>query len=214
MITAAPRAGDWPKRHQEFVEQAKRGGIDVLFLGDSLTDGWRTTGIEPWNQHFAPLRAANFGLWGDAAENLLWRMERGELEDLTPRAAVLLIGTNNIPWDPPRTGTSAIPDEVVAAIAQVVGYACGRLPGTRLVLMGLFPRGTPQDFSRELIREVNAGLARLDDGDRVHFLDVGHRFLEGDVIPARLMPDLLHLSAEGYAAWAEELAPFLGKLLA
>ena len=99
MVVAATRPGNWMNRHRSFVDRARQGGIDLLFLGDSITDSWRDTGLETWKSCFEPLAAANFGLWGDAIANLLWRIENGELEGFAARVIVLLIGTNDIPWE-------------------------------------------------------------------------------------------------------------------
>ena len=206
MITPATREGTWMKRHEEYLAEGARGGIDLLFLGDSITDSWRKEGAESWARHFAPRRAANFGIWGDAAEHLLWRIENGELSGLSPHTTVILIGTNNIPWDPPEAEYSPIPGLVIQAVTQIVQAVRARLPATRIILLGIFPRGEARDFSRSLIELVNKGLALVPG---VTFADLSHLFLEGDTIPARLMPDQLHLSAEAYRRWAEALIPIL-----
>src|SRR5258706_11609562 len=94
----APKEGGWMKRHEAFVEEAKKGGFDVLFQGDSITDGWRNGAQKKiWDATFAPLKAANFGISGDRTQHVLWRLQNGEFEGLTlPKVVVLMIGTNNI----------------------------------------------------------------------------------------------------------------------
>lgn len=178
----------------------------VLFLGDSITQGWRTVGAVPWAQHFAPLGAVNLGVWGDDTARLMSRIQNGALAGIAPRVTVLLIGTNDIPWDPPVQEASPIPALVIEAVARVVEAVRARLPHTLILLLAIFPRGEARDFSRVLIRAVNEGLARLPG---VQFVDIGERFLEGDRIPAELMPDGLHLGAEAYRIWAEALVPLL-----
>lgn len=185
--------------------------MSVLFLGDSITDGWRKDGAAEWARHFAPLSATNLGVWGDDSARVLARIAGGALEGLDPRVTVILIGTNDIPWDPPAAEAGPIPGRVIEAVTRVVVAVRERLPATLILLLGIFPRGETRDFSRVLIRQVNAGLARLPG---VQFLDLGDRFLDGDSIGAGLMPDGLHLSAEAYRIWAEVLAPVLAGLLA
>lgn len=213
MVEPATRGGNWLDRHQSFLDRAKEGGIDLLFLGDSITDGWRNVGLETWVTHFEPLGAANFGLWGDATANLLWRIENGELDGITPRVTVILIGTNDIPWEVTDTGADAARRHTSAAVAQVVATVRSRLPATRILLLGIFPREEKPCLSREVIRSVNGDLALLDDGKHIHFLDVGHIFLEGELIPASIMPDTLHLSPAAYRLWGDAILPAVSHLL-
>ena len=178
----------------------------ILFLGDSITEGWKKEGQAHWDAHWAPRGAENRGHWGDDTDRLVRRIEGGLLDGLAPEQTVLLIGTNDIPWDPPRAPTSPIPARVVANVTRVVEAVRAKLPGTELILLGIFPRGEKQDFSRVLIPLVNAGLAQVPG---VRFVDLGHVFLEGDTIPSALMPDTLHLSAAAYERWANALTKII-----
>ena len=90
-----PLGAGWVARHEGFVAQAKQGGIDILFMGDSITDFWRNRGSNVWNQYYAPRHAANFGISGDRTQHVLWRMDNGELDGIKPKVVVLMIGTNN-----------------------------------------------------------------------------------------------------------------------
>lgn len=204
---------NWMQRHDEFVATAKRGGIDVLFIGDSITDLWRSTGRVPWEAHLAPLRAANFGIDGDRTQHQLWRLQHGELDGPTPRVVVMLIGTNNTGLEKdgtPRNTTA----EAIEGIALVARTLRAKLPTTRILLLGLFPRGEKESPQRAQIREINAALQRLHDGAQIHFLDLGARFLAPDgSIPRELMPDLVHPSEAGYAIWAAAIKQPLTELL-
>lgn len=213
MVVPATRAGNWMNRHQSFLDRARQGGIDLLFLGDSITDGWRDTGLETWTRCFEPLAAANFGLWGDATANLLWRVQNGELEGFAPKLIVLLIGTNDIPWE--VTAGQADPSREAAfeAISRVVQTLRSRQPASRILILGVFPREEKPCLAREVLRALNAQLSGLADGNFVHFLDIGHIFMEGDRIPSSIMPDELHLSAEAYRRWGEALLPVVQQLL-
>jgi lysophospholipase L1-like esterase len=213
-IEPVPRDASWLKRHEEHLEIAQRGGVEVLFLGDSITDLWRKTGRFLWEEHFAPLHAANFGIDGDRTQHVLWRIQNGELAGLAPKAVVLLIGSNNIGLEKdgsPRNSTA----EAIAGVTAVVQAIRTKLPDSELLLLAIFPRGEKGSPQRAQVAEVNRALAGLDDGQRVHFLDIGPRFLSPEgTLSREIMPDLLHLSEAGYAIWAEAIKEPLNKLLA
>jgi lysophospholipase L1-like esterase len=208
----AAKTDKWLERHQGFLAEARAGGIDVLFLGDSITDGWRSGGRAVWDERFAPLKAANFGLSGDRTQHLLWRLQNGELDGIRPRAVVLMIGTNNVGQkkDPePAASASAGVGAVVAEIRK-------RQPQARVLLLGVFPRGErPDDPLRGQVREINEAIRRLDDGGRaVRYLDIGAAFLQPDgTISREIMGDFLHLTPRGYAIWADAIREPLARLL-
>lgn len=206
---------EWFARHEQLCARAKRGDIDVLFLGDSLTEGWEKQGASAWQRILARHRAANFGRSGDRTQQVLWRIAHGECENISPAATVLLIGTNNL--DPGLGEASATrrntPEEAVEGIVAVVREIQRRLPRTKILLLGLFPRGEKDSRYRSEVPAVNAALARLAPGLNVTFLDLTPAFLpaSGELDPA-VMPDKLHLSIRGYERWADALLPELGAL--
>ncbi len=199
----------WMGRHAALLERAKKGA-DVVFLGDALTQGWEgPDGAAAWKQHFEPLKAANFGAGGDRTQHVLWRVTEGrELQDLKPKVIVLQAGGGNL------SANSA--DEIVEGVTALVAELGRQKPEAKVLLLGLLPRGARADDKfRDKIKAVNQGLAKLDDGKRVRYLDAGPRFLDkmGNLTEA-LMPDGLHPSAAGYAALAEAIGGPLGELLA
>lgn len=215
-VIPAPKDARWMQRHEAFVARAQQGGINVLFLGDSITDFWRTRGKAVWDREFVPLGAANFGISGDRTQNVLWRLEHGEADGYQPKVVVLLIGTNNTgrerDSDRPRNTTA----EVVEGVAAVVHELRARFPEAKILLLALFPRGTRGSAQRAQVAEVNRSLARLNDGRHVCFLDIGKRFLDPDGdgdIPRSIMPDLLHPSLRGYEIWADAIREPLRRLL-
>lgn len=207
----------WMKRHEEFVGLARQGGVDVVFIGDSLTDYWRDRGRASWDRHFAPLKAVNFGISGDRTQQVLWRIDRGELDGLEPKVVVLLIGSNNLT---PGLGENSLtpkntPEETVAGVAAIVDTLRRRWPRTRILLHAILPRDEPDAPVRREVNETNAGLASLADSRTVRFVDLGTRFLSSDGLLSRaIMPDLLHLNSHGYTLWAEALHGPLTELLA
>ena len=213
MTTPTPRTGEWLVCHADFVKKAHAGGFDVLFLGDSITDGWRSTGIASWRKYFESLKAMNFGIAGDGTQNVLWRITNGELDGCKPRAIVLLIGTNNIPWTFDGTTSTAVAAQVTEAIKLLITTIHQRQPQAKILLLSIFPRGEHPNPSRVCIREVNAKLAALES-DRLHVLDIGSIFMDGDHLPPTMMPDFLHPNAKAYGLWAPAMLPALKALLA
>jgi len=201
------------ERHAYFLKLIQETTIRLLFLGDSITRRW-VENLPVWEKFFARYQPANFGVGGDMAQNLLWRIQNGELEDVQPEVIVLLIGTNNIP-----THSAS---EIAATIRLIVATMREKLPKTKIVLMAIFPRG-PQDRSKanvnnpyymEKVNAVNRNLASLDDRDSICFLDIGAAFLRLDgEIDTSLLPDQLHLIEPGYQIWGEALKAVLEKLM-
>ncbi len=204
-IKPVPREGGWLKRHEGFVAQARQGGIDILFVGDSITDGWRNRQL--WKERYVPLKAADFGISGDRTEHVLWRLQNGELDGIKPKVIVLMIGTNN-------AGKNSTP-EIVESITAIVKEFRARLPESKILLLGVFPRdaqpGTP---NRVKIKEINSSIAKLDDGKHVKYLDIGDKFLEPDgTMSKEIMPDFLHPNDRGYQIWADAMQETLTSLL-
>ncbi|MFI5357334.1 MAG: GDSL-type esterase/lipase family protein [Opitutales bacterium] len=204
--------------HEAFLARAK-SPIGVLFLGDSITEGW---GNAPhvWDHFYGLLQPANFGIGGDRTQHVIWRIENGELDGTHPKVVVLMLGTNN-------TDNNTGP-EIAAADRKIVQLIRAKISGTKVLLLAIFPRGARKDkdgiitaAAREdaekrtaVINTANVALARLDDGKNIRFLDIGAVFLGQDgKIPFTLMPDQLHPTAAGYQLWAEAMQPLLTEML-
>jgi lysophospholipase L1-like esterase len=201
-----------PERHEAFVEEARRGGIDCLLMGDSITDWWRRAGADLYAQLFEPLRCANFGIAGDRTQGVLWRMENGELEGYTPKVMMLMIGTNNLSG---RRSTPNTPAEIAMGVAAIVTKFRTTFPYAKVLLLGVFPRGVEPDSQyREPIRQINELIANLDDGEHVRFMDIGDDFLEPDgTLPPDIMPDALHPNGRGYQIWADAVMPTFREMM-
>jgi len=216
-LTPAPRdfPTNWLARHAENVAEARRGGVDILFLGDSITDGWHwdTGGRKLWAKYFAPRHAANFGIGYDRIQNVLWRIENGELDGIDPKVVVLLIGTNNTGNEDDGQPRNTTP-EIIAGISNLVRRIQFHLPQTKIILFGIFPRGEKNDPLRAQVKAVNAGISKLNDPGKVKFLDIGQKFLAPDgTLPRELFPDLLHPNEKGYQIWADAINPVLDEWL-
>jgi lysophospholipase L1-like esterase len=211
-IVPAPRDAKWVTRHEGFVQEAQKGGIDILFLGDSITDGWRNKGSNVWNKYYAPRHAANFGIGGDRTQHVLWRMDHGELDGIKPKVVVLMIGTNNTGRERDKN-RNTVP-EIIEGVQTVVRELRAKLPDSKILLLAIFPRGTLNDTQRAQVALVNTVITKLDDGKTVKFLDIGPKFLEFDgTLPKSIMPDLLHPNEQGYQIWADAMGPALDEML-
>ncbi len=198
----------WRERDAAMTRQAAAGGVDLAFIGDSITQGWEGNGKSVWEKYYGHRKAINLGIGGDRTEHVIWRLTNGNLGKIQPKVAVLMIGTNN-------TGHfDQDPSQVAAGVERILEILRERLPDTKVVLHGIFPRGAgPLDLKRLNNIAINQHIRRLADGDRVHFLEIGDQFLEPDgSIRKEIMPDLLHLSTEGYERWAKALEPTLKNL--
>ncbi len=195
------------KSHEKFVSIAKEGKAQLIFLGDSITAGWGGK-QDIWEKAFSAYQPANFGIGGDRTQHVLWRITNGELEGVKPKAVVLMIGTNNTRDD------SA--EGIASGITKIVETIRELQPQAKILLLAVFPRGhlATDNPSREKIKLVNAAISKLDDGQNVHYLDIGDKFLQSDgTLSKDIMPDFLHLSAAGYQIWADAIGPKLAELM-
>lgn len=194
---------DWMMKFQSHLDRAARGGVDLLFVGDSITEGWKydSGGRPVLEREFGGERAVSFGVAGDRTENILWRLRNGELAGVAPRLIVIMAGTNNVARDTPA--------EIAGGVGAIVAECRRACPSSHILLLGVFPRGeSPDNPHRLKLDEVNRLIAPLGYGEQVTFLDIGRVFLRDDgALRRELMPDLLHPNRAGYEAWAEAIRP-------
>lgn len=196
----------WRAMHGEDVAIANEGDVDLLFLGDSITEMWPQAA---WDEHFAPHRAANFGIGGDRTENLLWRLRNGATGELDPETVVLMIGTNNFGMGNEK------PAQVALGVEKVLDQVQSSYEDAQVVLLGILPRDQAADteFRRKII-ETNALIASLGEREGVTFHDIGAAFLQEDgTMSPEIMADFLHPTEKGYAVFAEQLNAILEPML-
>jgi len=210
-VIPVPRTDEWAtNRFLELNQRVKasRGQAEVVFIGDSITQGWEGSGKEVWARYYAPRHALNLGIGSDHTQHVLWRLEHGNLDGLNPKVAVVLIGVNNLPL------ASNTPRMVLEGVTAVVRRLREKLPETRILLLGIFPFREDFNIQRAKGLQVNQALHKLDDGKWIHFLDFGYVFIEPDgKISKGMMPDFVHLTPKGYRLWAESMEPKLAELL-
>lgn len=199
------------EKHEANLEVARGGDIDILFMGDSITDWWRSerepyAGKPVFDAHFGDMKVANFGIAGDTTQGVLYRLQNGEGQGFSPKAVMLMIGTNNT-----RANTAG---EIAEGVGAVVLELQKDFPDAKILLLAVFPRGAADDPVRAEIAEINSIISRLDDGERVVYMDIGDIFLdEQGNIPRDIMSDGLHPTTRGYELWAEAVKEPLQEML-
>jgi lysophospholipase L1-like esterase len=210
-IVPVSRTGNGAIARQTLVlKRAKDnpGDYDIEFIGDSITQFWETHGMNVWSNYYGSRKVINMGVSGDETQHVLWRFEQGQLDGIKAKVAVVMIGTNN-------TKTNAFTEaQVLEGVTAVVEGIRARQPDTKILLLGIFPRGQTFNGQRAKVLQVNEALAKLDDGAHIFYLDIGPQFIQADgSISKTIMPDYLHPNAQGYEIWAAAMEPKLKELL-
>jgi lysophospholipase L1-like esterase len=207
------RVYDWAERHDACVKLMKERQPEIVMLGDSITHFWggepvggRRTGVEEWDRFFAGRSVVNLGYGWDRTENVLWRLTHGEFDGVTPKVVVVMIGTNNIDLN--------TAEEIAAGVTAICAELHRRSPSTRILLLGIFPRGAHPDATRAKVDAVNQRISTLDGRDGVTYLDIGKAFLDADgSISQAVMYDYLHPTLLGYQKWTAAMGPTLDRLM-
>ena len=214
---AAPRADqNSTTAHAQLLEKARAGGIDLYFIGDSITRRWGATDypdlLANWRQNFFGWNAGNFGWGADRTQNILWRLEHGELDGVNPKVIVIQAGTNNIGAQP---GDAAKVEDITRGLTAILDLCRQKAPRATVILTAIFPRNDNMAVMPEIDR-VNANLAGLADGRTVRYLSVNDKLADADGrLFAGMMNerDKLHPTLQGYQVWADGLKPILTELL-
>lgn len=204
--------------HEQLLEKAQKGGIDIYFEGDSITRRWGATDypnlLENFNRNFFGWNAADFGWGADTIQNILWRLNNGELDGVHPKVIVLLAGTNNI-------GNAIFPGSEEAKIAEattgieaVLKIMKDKAPEATIILMGILPRND-NTAALPIINRINSNLSNLADGKKIRYLNINEKLADADgkLLDGMTNADKLHLAIQGYQVWADALKPILLELL-
>lgn len=196
---------DWISRVKKDNNDAAKvaNTIQLVFDGDSITDGWQSKGRLVWQERYAKLGAFDFGISGDRTEHLLWRLSQGQMNGIHPRLILLMIGTNNL--------SKNSNEQIAEGIKAIINQYRSLCPDAVIIVQGIFPRTqSATNPIRERIKEINRIVAGYADGKRLLFLDFGDKFLEPDgTMSPEIMPDFLHPSAKGYQIWADAIQPVI-----
>ena len=207
-VTPVPRQDQWwLDRHNAILERVKKGNTELIMIGDSITHGWENDGKEIWEKYYAKYNALNLGFSGDGTQHVLWRLYNGEINGISPKLAIVMIGTNNSAHNP-----SEETSEGIIAIVQKLRHD---LPQTKILLLAIFPHTENPDNPRRAINAKTSQLASVvADNKWVFYLDINKSFLDSNgVLPKDVMPDFLHPNANGYRIWAESMEPAINRIL-
>ena len=218
-ITPKPRQSEfWLNRFDEINRRIEQGNIDLLFVGDSITHFWEgtiyptdsephgTAGQVVWDEYYSQRNAANIGIGGDKIEHILWRLDHGNIDGISPKLIVLLAGTNNA-----KDNTAA---EIADGIVAIIDKLQLKLPDSKILLLSIFPRGEyPNDLRTILANASQTAAARIADKDNVYYMDIAANFLSNDgILSPDIMPDARHPNEQGYRIWAESIEPIVSEL--
>jgi lysophospholipase L1-like esterase len=205
------------KRHKDFLEKVASGEGNVIFLGDSITQGWEGKAAKKiWDDSFGPFKPVNLGIGGDQTGHVIWRITEGkEIDPLKPKLAVIMIGTNN-------TGAHSA-EQIAGGIKEIITLLQKQKPDMKILLLGVFPRAggigkedtvAPKEKLNPKIKQINDIISKFADDKKVYYKDIGEKFLNKDGgLERKVMPDLLHLSEEGYKIWADAIKDDIAKLV-
>jgi lysophospholipase L1-like esterase len=203
--------------HEQLVQKAKQGGIDVYFVGDSITRRWGATDpqyrplLENWKTNFFGWNAANFGWGADRIENILWRLQDGELEGVNPKVIVILAGINNIGTEP---GGAEKVEDITQGSKALLAVCQAEASNATVILTAIFPRNDSMAVI-PTINQINRNLARMADGKKVRYLDINDKLADKDgrLFPGMMNADQLHPTLKAYQVWADALKPLLTEIL-
>jgi len=217
-ITPEPRQSEfWINRFNEINRRIEQGNIDLLFIGDSITHFWEGTiyptdsephgaaGQAVWDEYYGQRNAVNIGIGGDRIEHILWRLDHGNIEGISPKLIVLLAGTNN--------SEDNTAEEIADGIVEIIDKLQLKLPDSKILLLSIFPRGEqPNELRSILANASEAAAARVADREKVHYMDIAANFLSKDgILNPDIMPDAQHPSELGYRIWAEAIEPIVSE---
>ena len=195
----------WLARHESINAKAKQGGIDLVYIGDSIVQQFETKGKEVWEYYYVPRHALNLGISADRTQHVIWRIDHGNLDGLHPKLTIIMIGQNN--------GGHNTAQEIAEGVTAVVQRVQAKCPESKILLLAIFQRRPQITPERAVLDEANATIAKLADGKTIHYLNINPVFVQPDgSIPAELMPDFEHPSPLGNKVWAEAIEPKVAEL--
>ena len=205
--------------HEELLQKARQGKIDIYFEGDSITRRWGTSDeqykpfLENWKQNFFGWNAADFGWGGDKVQHILWRLNNGELDNVNPKIIVLLAGTNNVGKESPEKDDPRAAD-ITQGIEQVLKVMRKKAPNATIILMGILPRNDNMAVM-PIINEVNRRIATFADGKKIRYLNINDKLADkdGKLFEGMTNSDMLHLDVKAYQVWADALKPIFTEIL-
>lgn len=202
-----PGGGErWFARHQRMCDRAKQGNVDLVFIGDSIVGNWAYDGEPIWNRYYEKRHGLNLGISGDRTEQVLWRLDHGNLDGISPKLAIVMIGQNNGPFN--------TAEEIAAGVTAIVQKIKAKTPNTKVLLLGIFYRGEKPNPEQKKLDQTNTIIAKLADNKNIFYMNVNNIFLLPDgSISKDLMDDFEHPTEKGFQRWAEAIEPNVAQLM-
>jgi beta-glucosidase len=206
-VVPEPGGSDtWRERHKAMNDRVKEGHVDLVYIGDSIVGNWKWDGKPVWDYYYAKRNGVIEGISGDRTQQVLWRLQHGNVDGITPKLAIVMIGQNNGPFN---TG-----EEIAEGVTAIVKTLRQKLPETKILVLAIFQRGEKPTEERAVLSKANEIISKLADGKHIFYMDVNHVFLRPDgSIPASLMPDFEHPNEEGHRVWAAAIEPKVAELM-
>jgi len=196
----------WMERHESMNTKAKQGNIDLIYIGDSIVQRYEGVGKPVWDHYYAPRKALNLGISGDRTQHVIWRLDHGNIDGISPKLAIVMIGQNN-------GGHNTAP-EIAEGVTEVVKRIRAKLPSTKILLLGIFQRREKPTPERAVLAEANETISKLADSSTIYYMDINSVFVQPDgTIPSSLMPDFEHPSELGFKRWAEAIEAKVAELM-
>jgi len=196
----------WMDRHDSMNAKARQGKIDLIYIGDSIVQRYEGGGKPVWDHYYAPRNALNLGISGDRTQHVIWRLDHGNIDGITPKLAIVMIGQNN--------GGHNTASEIAEGVTEVVKRIRTKLPKTKILLLGIFQRREKPTPERAVLAQANEIISKLADSS-ISYMDINSVFVQPDgTIPVALMPDYEHPSELGFKRWAEAIEPKVAEMMA
>ena len=205
--------------HEQLLVKKTQGRIDAFFIGDSITRRWGATDpqyrqlLANWQMNFFGWNAANFGWGADLTQNILWRLQNGELDGVNPRIVVLMAGTNNVGRSTPLGDIEERAADVARGVSAVVREIRKRAPDATVVITGITPRND-NIAVMPVINRANQQIAALADGKKTRYVNINAALaLPDNRLREGMANDGLHLTVKAYQVWADALKPIFTEIL-
>jgi lysophospholipase L1-like esterase len=206
IVPLARTNANWLPRHEAMNRQAREGHIDLIYVGDSIVEHFNNRGKAVWEHYYEPRHALNLGIGGDRTEHVLWRLDHGNIDGLSPKLAIVMIGQNN--------GGHNTAEEIAEGVTAVVQRLRTKLPNTKILLLGIFQRREKPTPERAVLARANELISKLADGKAIFYMDINPIFVQPDgSIPRTLMYDFEHPTPLGHRVWAEAIESKVAELL-
>jgi beta-glucosidase len=195
----------WMDRHDSMNAKARHDKIDLIYIGDSIVQRYEGVGKPVWDHYYAPRNALNLGISGDRTQHVIWRLDHGNIDGISPKLAIVMIGQNN--------GGHNTATEIAEGVTEAVKRIRTKLPKTKILLLGIFQRREKPTPERAVLAEANNIISKLADSS-ISYMDINSVYVQPDgTIPASLMPDFEHPSELGFKRWAEAIEAKVAELM-